>query len=83
MCQSWYNAYVRQSYMAGKVLSKDSSCMVGERYNDSCAYLCIPCWEIIFWSSSFTTLVLIEHFHCVIATKHSMSIKRIENNMRT
>jgi hypothetical protein len=36
-----------------------------------------------FWSSSFTTLVLIEHFHCVIVTKHSKSLKRIESNMRT
>jgi hypothetical protein len=33
---------------------------------------------IVFWSSSFTTLLLIEHFHCVIVTKHSMSFKRIK-----
>jgi hypothetical protein len=45
--------------------------------------LCILDWEIIFWSSSCTTLVLIEDFHCVIVTKHSMSLMRIESNMRT
>jgi hypothetical protein len=36
-----------------------------------------------FWSSYFTTLVLIKHFHCVIVNKHSMSLNRIKSNMRT
>jgi hypothetical protein len=56
--------------------------MARERYNESRAH-CVSTLGNSFWSSSFTTLVLIEHFCCVIVTEHSMSLKRIESYMRT
>jgi hypothetical protein len=51
------------------------------REKDIMTHVLIVCSS--FWSSPFTTLVLIEHFHCVIVTKHSMSLKRIKSNMQT
>jgi hypothetical protein len=55
-------------------------------FQDIMTHVLIVCSRLgnsFFWSCSFTNLVLIEHFHCAIITKHSMSLKRIKSNMRT